>query len=299
MTDGPYRDLVWDEVAVPGESLGTVVVPDHSRVEATEANLVIRALRTAEQIDEAAAALWTAWGARSSAARSEVIGASVLRALVWSGNYVFGAYQGRELVGCSVGWLGVDPGLPDELQRADHLHSHISGVKPSRQNRGVGFALKRHQRAWALERGITAIQWTFDPLVRRNAYFNLCKLAATVVGYHPDFYGDLDDGINTGKATDRLLIEWSLTSQPVVEAMTGIACLAAERERSRPDAKLIKVPSDIDVVRRADPERSCALRESVRTEFQRLLGRGYRVVGITRDGHYVLRPGATAKRRGR
>jgi predicted GNAT superfamily acetyltransferase len=31
------------------------------------------------------------------------------------------------------------------------------------------------------------VTWTFGPLVRRNAYFNLVKLGATAVAFHKDF----------------------------------------------------------------------------------------------------------------
>ena len=45
------------------------------------------------------------------------------------------------------------------------------------------------------------IVWTFDPLVRRNARLNLIKLGADVDGFEVDFYGNMDDGINSGDPT--------------------------------------------------------------------------------------------------
>ena len=73
----------------------------------------------------------------------------------------------------------------------------------TRRGRGhqVGHALKMHQRRWALERGLSTITWTFDPLVARNAYFNLAKLGATPVHYYEDFYGELGDELG-GDAPD-------------------------------------------------------------------------------------------------
>ena len=67
--------------------------------------------------------------------------------------------------------------------------------------------MKLHQRAWALARGIPVIEWTFDPLVARNAYFNIEKLAAMPVEYLTNFYGIMGDGINGEDETDRLLIQ--------------------------------------------------------------------------------------------
>src|SRR3954464_11796779 len=81
----------------------------------------------------------------------------MLRDLGYAGGYTSGAWIGDELVGVSAGFLARHG---TELL----LHSHISGVQPGRQGGNVGFALKQHQRAWALEQGIEAIEWTFDPL---------------------------------------------------------------------------------------------------------------------------------------
>ena len=115
--------------------------------------------------------------------------AALLRALSHAGNFVAGAFAEGELVGVSIAFFGREG---DDL----HVHSHITGVDPRLQNRSLGFALKQFQRSWALEHGASSVRWTADPLVRRNLYFNLCKLGATVVDYHPDFYGPLLDGVN-------------------------------------------------------------------------------------------------------
>ena len=93
----------------------------------------------------------------------------LLRAFAKAGNYVGGAVRDGRLVGACVGFFHA----PGE----DALHSHIAGVADT--GRSVGFALKLHQRAWALLHGVSEIVWTFDPLIARNAWFNLVKLAAT------------------------------------------------------------------------------------------------------------------------
>ncbi|NDF83049.1 MAG: hypothetical protein EB130_07820 [Actinobacteria bacterium] len=66
------------------------------------------------------------------------------------------------------------------------LHSHVTGVLSAHANAGVGLALKHHQWQWASKQGLDFVTWTFDPLVRRNAYFNLVKLGANVriEGHH-------------------------------------------------------------------------------------------------------------------
>src|SRR5262245_38271070 len=139
----------------------------------------------------------------SAPAQAPPLSAELMRALAATGNYVAGAYVGDTMVGAAVAFF------TDETPRA--LHSHISGVAEGMQGRSVGFALKLHQRLWALERGIGTIAWTTDPLVRRNAYFNLAKLGATVTEYLPDFYGEMKDGVNAADTSDRLMLTWALT----------------------------------------------------------------------------------------
>src|SRR5262249_8121441 len=92
---------------------------------------------------------------------------------------------------------------------------------PRFQNRSLGFALKQFQRSWALAHGAPSIRWTADPLVRRNLYFNLHKLGATIIDYHPDFYGPLLDGVNGAGESDRVLLHWQLSSLRAVEAAEG------------------------------------------------------------------------------
>jgi predicted GNAT superfamily acetyltransferase len=103
------------------------------------------------------------------------------------------------------------------------MHSHILGVLPDSQVRGLGFELKQHQRRWSLERGIGVIEWTTDPLVRRNVYFNLGKLGAQARSYLVNFYGVMADGLNAGEESDRLLISWELNSTQARAAATGRA----------------------------------------------------------------------------
>src|SRR6478752_4811786 len=137
----------------------------------------------------------------------------LLRAFTKAGNYVGGAFDGDRLVGACVGFFHA----PTE----DALHSHIAGVLPGLGGRHVGFALKLHQRAWAMLRGVGEIAWTFDPLVSRNAYFNLVKLAARPTEYLPNFYGAMLDSINGDDDSDRLLVRWELRAPAVVAACAG------------------------------------------------------------------------------
>lgn len=224
----------------------------------------------------------------------------LLRALTKAGNYVSGAYDGDELVGACVGFFSA----PAEVS----MHSHVAGVSAAARGRNVGFALKLHQRAWALERGISAISWTFDPLIRRNAYFNLVKLAAHPAEYLTNFYGGMHDSINNGDDTDRLLVRWDLDAPAVTEAATTHP--AGLSIQSMPEATialnrtadghpligpspsggtvLVAVPADVEQLRQTDPSAGTAWRAALREVLGDLLADGARVIGFDRTGWYVL-----------
>jgi predicted GNAT superfamily acetyltransferase len=239
------------------------------------------------------------WGSRDE----PLINADLLKALAHSGNYVAGASVGGRLVGGLIGWLGGSP--PREL----HLHSHVLGVLDDSPVRGVGFELKQHQRRWCLARGINVIEWTTDPLVRRNAYFNLCKLGARAREYLVNFYGVMPDGINAGEESDRLLISWKLDSAEAVAAAAGRATEPEVEELRREGAAVVlsvgaadepvvgsasarvllcQVPNDIVALRRAHPATARAWRLGLRRALGGAFDAGYQVRGATRTGWYVL-----------
>lgn len=226
----------------------------------------------------------------------------LLRAFGKAGNYVGGAFEGRRLVGACVGFFHA----PAE----DALHSHIAGVAGGLAGRHVGFALKLHQRAWAMLRGVAEIAWTFDPLVSRNAYFNLVKLAALPDEYLPNFYGAMVDTINGDDDSDRLLVRWRLRDPAVVAACEGVVAPAVladelaggavvalghgpdggpEPGRLDGETSLVAVPLDIGALRATDPALAQRWRLAVREVLAALVADGARVSGFDRAGWYVVR----------
>ncbi|MFG1705736.1 GNAT family N-acetyltransferase [Nonomuraea sp. M3C6] len=215
----------------------------------------------------------------------------LMRALSHAGGYVAGAFEGDRLVGGSVGFLAAGAAL----------HSHVTGAAAGR---GIGLELKLHQRRWALERGLERITWTYDPLVRRNAHFNLAKLGARPREYLPCFYGVMTDVINQGDESDRLLAEWPLTEphvaalarrEPQVTPVPGDAVVALADEGGRPvpgpiDAGtvLVAVPADIEGLRRADPGTAKAWRHAVRDVLGGLMAEGRTVTGFSGKSYYVV-----------
>jgi predicted GNAT superfamily acetyltransferase len=259
---------------------------------AEHAGVEIRLLHSVPELEAASrltAEIWSDTEAKAPA--------SMLRALAHAGNFVAGALRGTELVGISIAFFGRDGD-------ATHLHSHITGIDSRFQNRSLGFALKQYQRWWALEQGADTVQWTADPLVRRNLYFNLIKLGATVVAYYPDFYGSIPDGVNGSGESDRVLFSWDLGSLRAQAAADGHLPESLVEDATvvlQPDADgnpvlapaadaavRVWIPEDVVRMRHDDPDRACAWREAVRDAVGDCLRQGYRAEAITRDGWCIM-----------
>jgi predicted GNAT superfamily acetyltransferase len=213
------------------------------------------------------------WGEKNS------ISVDVIIAVVHSGGYASLASRDvagkRQIVGGSLALVG---------RHDNKLHSHVTGIRSDLRNTGVGSALKQHQWAWAKENDFATISWTFDPLVRRNAHFNLLTLGAKAVSYHRDFYGELGDSINGDDNTDRLVVEREVKeklSPPSASAITA-----------SPGDHLIATPEDIVALRQSgratDRKLVKDLRLAQRESFESAFAASKFVRGFTTDGSYVL-----------
>ncbi|PRY44697.1 GNAT family N-acetyltransferase [Umezawaea tangerina] len=267
-------------------------------VAARAAGVSVRDLAHLAELNQVVGLFATIWGRVAN----PPVTIELLRAFTKAGNYVAGAFSGDLLVGACVGFVHAPAG--------DALHSHIAGVSGAAAGRSVGFALKLHQRAWALERGLSEIAWTFDPLVARNAYFNLVKLGARPAEYLTNFYGPMVDAINGDQDSDRLLVRWPLRDRAVVLASTGdaVGTVAADElaagavvavgvgEDGGPvpgvldgETSLVAVPPDVEGLRSADPVLAGRWRLAVREALTGLVERGGRIDGFDRAGWYVVR----------
>lgn len=207
---------------------------------------------------------------------------------------VLGAYDGDVLVGANVGMYGP----PSE----NTLYSHVAAVLGSHRGRNVGLALKQYQRVWALERGVTSISWTFDPLVGRNANFNINRLGAMPSEYLINFYGVMNDLINQDDPSDRLLMRWDLLSP--AEPVSGFAAApalsitedGAPKLLEHPDSEVVSiaVPQDIEALRLSDPALATEWRFAVREALEQRIGAGGCVVGFDTSSGYIVDTRKTA-----
>ena len=184
--------------------------------------------------------------------------------------------------------IGFVFGFPAYAESQLWHHSHMLAVRPEARGMGVAEALKRHQRARVLAQGLTRMTWTFDPLVTRNARFNLGKLGARAVSYHPEWY------VSEDIPADRLMIAWDLTRETAAHPAPkpeGEAVL--ERSGDEPGTPtlhssaprlLVEAPAnaaDLPVATRL------AWRLTLREVLGHYLGRGYAVTDLARDGERV------------
>lgn len=262
----------------------------------SETSVTIREVDQVPDLEQVSLLLSRVWNRTVSRRQITV---SMLRALGMTGNYVGAAFAGGQIVGASVGFFAPDRGS---------LHSHITGVDPRSQAREVGLLLKRHQRTWALNRGIHSVTWTYDPLVRRNAYFNLGKLGARATLYLLDFYGPMHDGVNRGDESDRLLVEWDLLSPAAVAAAAGQPSVPVAVDHpslitAGPDSisttpwsggsAFVPVPEDIEKLRGESPSLAQSWRIGVREVLDGAMSRGALIAGFDRQRGYLLSDPAT------
>ena len=183
------------------------------------------------------------------------------------GGQVFGAFDGRRMVGFCVAIPGIKAG------GVYYLHSHMMGVIEEYQNRGIGRALKVAQRKDALERGIELVEWTFDPLEIKNSHFNIERLGAVVRRFVPNQYGISSSPLHGGLPTDRCVAEWWIRS-PRVRAVF---------DERRPLPVLIEgridVPQEIGELKKTNPARAREIQARIREGFEYWLSKGLAVVG--------------------
>ena len=239
--------------------------------------LVLRTCHTVGEFRQVVALEKEVWGFEDIdlvPARLFVVGEKI-------GGHVLGAYDGTALVAFAFGLPGVRDGHA-------YIHSHMLAVKEPLRNTGLGREMKLFQRELAMSEGFELIEWTFDPLEIKNAYFNMEKLVAVVRRYVVNQYGITSSPLQGGLPSDRLVAEWWLRSARVEETLTrGKRPQIAVTER-------VEVPGEIYEWKSQAETRTRAAEVQRRTRelLQRHFGEGLSVVGYERepngDGRFLL-----------
>ena len=243
----------------------------------------------------------------------EMVPGRFMHVMQFNGACLLGAYDGDHVVGFVFGLLGTVEGLEERVDQVAaarlKLYSVIMGVLPEYQTQGIGYRLKLAQREFALRIGVRMISWTFDALESRNAYFNLKKLGVVCHQYVRDYHGDLG-GLNAGLTTDRLYVEWWVTSnrvenrisgqrgpldldaylqagaQLVNEAHADERGLSVPPESREPESErvvLLEVPSNIQEIKKIDMSLARRWRDHTRQLFEHYFDERYMVTDFVFD----------------
>ncbi len=233
----------------------------------TSDDLIIRELASVAELKDAEAFQKLVWGEDDPADNSDL-----MLAIQHEGGLVAGAFQGERMMG----FLFAFPSSLPSTQ-----HSHRLAVHPDSRGMGLGAKLKWYQRDWCLERKITMVRWTYDPLLSVNATLNISRLGATASSYHENYYGEMF-GINAGVPSDRLVAEWQLDDSGVA-ARAGTGRVLAARDSG--DGVYISIPFNFSKLIQTDLAQAISERLRVRSEMQRLFAEGYRLVDFDRQSH--------------
>jgi predicted GNAT superfamily acetyltransferase len=201
------------------------------------------------------------------------------------GGQVFGAFDGPNMIGFCMAIPGLKAG------GKTYLHSHMLGALPDYRNARVGRQLKLTQRDDALSRGIQLIEWTFDPLEIKNAFFNIERLGAIVRRYVLNQYGTTSSPLHGGLPTDRCIAEWWIESSRVQAIIAG-------QPSSRNEVEMrVAIPSDIGDIRANDPARAREIQKLASDQFRAAFDRDLAVIGFEKSeqaGTYLFGPWESA-----
>ncbi len=274
----------------------------------SESNITIRGIEAFEELEAVPAVEKEVWGL----SETDVMPLTLIIATKEAGSLWLGAFDGPTLIGFAFGFHGVEGG---RLM----IHSHMLAVLPAYREANIGYRLKLQQRERALAMGIQVMTWTFDPLQSKNAHLNFAKLGVISNRYKPDFYGPETSSVLHRNSTDRLWVQWHMSSRRVQ------ARLGAKRQAPRsipmpdtipalvrmgdagqpnlakstlaPDAGrvTIEIPPDINLLQERDQELAAQWREATRWAFTEALKQGFVVSDFIRPithsgpaGQYVL-----------
>jgi predicted GNAT superfamily acetyltransferase len=271
-------------------------------------NIILRELTTLQEMQQAEQLQRAVWDDPTT-----VVYSHMLLSLSHNGAPLIGAFEGEQLIGFLLGYLGLESPDSDRPAMANlKLASQRMAVLPQYRDAGIGYELKLAQRRYAIRRGIRLITWTFDPLQSRNAHLNIRKLAAIVREYYRDFYGTEPSPLTSHGSSDRVLVEWWVTNNRVEQRLNsgrigltllhyldgGVAIINPARPAMRGyiqpgeivtmptgNLALIEIPDNIDDIRDDDPDLAIAWHQQTRQVFEALFSAGFIITDFVRGEH--------------
>ena len=190
----------------------------------------------------------------------------LLKALAANGGSMVGAWKASgELVAFGYGFVGHAGG-------ETYFYSQAVVVADGLQGAGLGRRIKHEQRRLALADGLHRMRWAYNPVLSRNAHFNLSVLGAVGRWFVPDCYGD---------GESRMVVDWDLDQthpHPTPQAWAEYSAADWGQADRRDRLAAVPVPVNRDQVTSAV---NAALDES----FGAILADGLVAVACNRQDH--------------
>lgn len=193
-----------------------------------------------------------------------------------AGGFTLGAFHENILVGFVLS-------VPAFLRGEKAFYSHMTAVKKEYQSHGIGRKLKWSQRERSLELGVKFIKWTYQPVLARNAFFNLEKLGVIIQHYEPNFYGTdyPNQDLKLGLDSDRLFAEWHLEDEKVKTLSKG------ENHISKIEPKFsIEIPNNWNDLVVKDLKLAIDEQRRIKAEFIKAFDQGLICKSFSRDENH-------------
>lgn len=204
----------------------------------TSQDLRVGVVTTAQQLAEASGLYRRVFGYSKPEAS---LNPRLLMAMIANGGSAVGAWnRDGDLVAFGYGFPGVTEG-------EYYFYSQAVVVSDGLQGTGVGRRIKAEQRRVALEQDLHHMRWAFNPVLARNAHFNLSVLGGVGRWFVPDCYGD---------GESRMLIDWNLDAPDLPDlrpwdtwtqadwshaaARGGVVAVPVPADKNRADARIVE-----------------------------------------------------------
>jgi predicted GNAT superfamily acetyltransferase len=212
---------------------------------------------------------------------------------------VLGAYDGEGIVrGFLLSFLKADRPITEPSDRlrtviSPYVYMHMLGVCPEAQSRGLGYMLLMTLRERSLQKGLTRISWTYDPLVTANARLYLSKIDGTSVrSFTSNMYGYLRSGSRRKgqEPTDRCEVTWDLMNADNIAIGDAVNILSIDDDGSphlepydsNARSFALHVPEDYVEMMERHCELALQWRFAVREAMLGLFGRGFHITRFVR-----------------
>ena len=245
----------------------------------------VKIIENSSEIEDFMEIIKSAWHSDSALSGFK----DTIHSMAYHGGFVLGAWDGGKLIGMSFSYPGYKKGYT-------YLYSHMTGVIDQKKYSGAGYMMKTKQKELALEYGYNMIAWTFDPVMSLNGYFNIGKLGAISRNYLDNFYGIMNDGINKGLPTDRLVAEWHIRENynvnfdepQFINEVDGDNMKFIEKPEK--DVIGIKIIKDFYEFKTRDLDEAVKTKLMLRNKFHEIFSAGYVLINFDKiNNAYIFK----------